>query len=67
MLKKDITFIYLDRADYNMYQPIVKEAQKRGYLPRRQRLTGTPFPHALTFLPEDHYGPDYDRPSEKAR
>ena len=32
MLKKDITFIYLDRADYNMYQPIVKEAQKRGYL-----------------------------------
>ena len=32
MLKKEITFIYWDRAEWNMYQPIVKEATKRGYL-----------------------------------
>lgn len=31
MLKKEITFVYWDRAEWNMYQPLVEEAQKRGY------------------------------------
>ena len=31
MLKKDITFIYMDTAERNMYQPIAEEAEKRGY------------------------------------
>lgn len=31
MLKKDITFIYMDTAERNMYQPIAEEAKKRGY------------------------------------
>lgn len=31
MLNKDITFIYMDTAEKNMYQPIAEEAEKRGY------------------------------------
>lgn len=31
MLKKDITFVYMDTAERNMYQPIAEEAKKRGY------------------------------------
>lgn len=31
MLKKEITFIYWDSSEWNMFQPIVEEAQKRGY------------------------------------
>lgn len=31
MLRKDITFIYWDKAEWNLYQPIVEEARKRGY------------------------------------
>lgn len=31
MLKKDITFIYLDSAQKSAYQPIAEEAQRRGY------------------------------------
>ena len=31
MLKKDITFIYMDSAEKAAYMPIAKEAEKRGY------------------------------------
>ena len=31
MLNKEITFIYWDTSEWNMFQPIQKEAQKRGY------------------------------------
>lgn len=31
MLKKDITFIYWDKAEWNMYQPLAEEARRRGY------------------------------------
>lgn len=31
MLKKDITFIYMDKAEWDMYQPLEEEARKRGY------------------------------------
>lgn len=31
MLKKDITFIYMDSAEKSIYMPIAEEAQKRGY------------------------------------
>lgn len=31
MLNKDITFIYWDTAERNLYQPIAEEALKRGY------------------------------------
>lgn len=31
MLKRDITFIYMDKAEWNMYQPIAEEAVNRGY------------------------------------
>ena len=31
MLKKDITFIYMDSAERQAYQPIAEEAKKRGY------------------------------------
>lgn len=34
MLKKEITFIYWDSSEWNMFQPILKEAQKRGYKTR---------------------------------
>ena len=40
MLKKEITFIYWDTAEKNLYQPIVEEAQKRGYL---TKLTNNKF------------------------
>ena len=30
-IKKDITFIYMDKAEYGIYEPIAEEAQKRGY------------------------------------
>lgn len=30
-LEKDITFIYMDRAEYQSYYPIYEEAKKRGY------------------------------------
>lgn len=30
-LLKDITFVYCDTAEKNMYQPIAREAEKRGY------------------------------------
>lgn len=31
MLKKDITFIYMDAAEKSMYTPIAQEAERRGY------------------------------------
>lgn len=31
MLKKEITFIYWDAAERSMYQPILEEAERRGY------------------------------------
>lgn len=31
MLKKDITFIYMDAAERSAYQPIAEEAERRGY------------------------------------
>lgn len=31
MLKKDITFIYMDAAERAAYQPIAEEAERRGY------------------------------------
>lgn len=31
MLKKDITFIYMDSAERSAYQPIAEEAERRGY------------------------------------
>ena len=31
MLNKDITFIYMDKAEWDMYQPLAEEARKRGY------------------------------------
>ena len=31
MLKKDITFIYMDSAEKSIYEPIALEAQRRGY------------------------------------
>ncbi len=31
MLNKDITFIYWDKAEWNMYQPLAEEARRRGY------------------------------------
>ena len=34
MLKKDITFIYMDSAEKSAYEPILAEAQKRGYKAR---------------------------------
>ena len=40
MIKKDITFIYYDTAEYTAYQPIVEEAKKRGY---KVKLTKNPF------------------------
>lgn len=40
MLKKDITFIYSDSAEKAIYQPLAKEAQKRGY---KVKLTNNPF------------------------
>lgn len=30
-IQKDITFIYMDRAEYQSYYPIYEEAKKRGY------------------------------------
>ena len=30
-LKKDITFIYMDSAEKNMYRPVAEEAKRRGY------------------------------------
>lgn len=30
-LKKDITFVYMDRAEYQSYYPIYEEAKSRGY------------------------------------
>lgn len=39
-LKKEITFIYLDRADYQNYLPICEEAEKRGY---KVKMTQNPF------------------------
>ncbi len=32
MLKKEITFIYWDISEKNMYQPILEEAKRRGYV-----------------------------------
>ena len=40
MLKKDITFIYMDGAEKSMYHPIAKEAVKRGY---KVKLTDNKF------------------------
>lgn len=40
MLKKDITFIYWDSSEKNMYQPIMEEARKRGY---KTKLTDNKF------------------------
>lgn len=31
MIKKDITFIYMDSAEYSNYLPIADEAERRGY------------------------------------
>lgn len=39
-LKKDITFIYMDNADYQNYEPIYEEAKKRGY---KTRMTNDKF------------------------
>jgi len=39
-MKKDIAFIYMDSAEKSMYQPIAREAEKRGY---RVRLTDNKF------------------------
>ena len=33
-MKKDITFIYMDKAEYQNYYPIYEEALKRGYTAR---------------------------------
>lgn len=40
MLNKDITFIYWDSSEKNMYQPIIEEAKKRGY---KTKLTDNKF------------------------
>ena len=40
MLEKDITFIYSDSAEKAIYQPLMEEAQKRGY---KVQLTDNPF------------------------
>lgn len=40
MLKKNITFIYWDSSEKNMYQPIIEEAKKRGYI---TKLTNNKF------------------------
>jgi hypothetical protein len=39
-LKKDITFIYMDKAEYQSYYPIYEEAKKRGY---KVKLTDNKF------------------------
>lgn len=31
MLKKEITFIYMDTAEKSIYEPLAREAEKRGY------------------------------------
>lgn len=40
MLKKDITFIYMDSAEKAIYEPIAEEAKKRGY---KVKLTDNKF------------------------
>ena len=40
MIKKDITFIYMDKAEYGIYEPIAEEAKKRGY---KVKLTDNKF------------------------
>ena len=39
-MRKDITFIYMDKSDKALYEPIVKEAEQRGY---RVKLTDNKF------------------------
>ena len=39
-LKKDITFIYMDSAERAMYEPLMEEAEKRGY---KVKLTDNKF------------------------
>ena len=47
MLKKDITFIYLDSAQKSAYQPIADEAEKRGY---KVRMTDNPYERCEHFF-----------------
>lgn len=59
MLKKDITFIYLDSAQKSAYQPIADEAEKRGY---RVKMTDDPFVRCeIGFYCEHKNYPQYSK------
>ncbi len=59
MLKKDITFIYLDTAQKSAYQPIAEEAERRGY---RVKMTDNPFERCeIGFYCEHNNYPQYSK------
>ena len=59
MLKKDITFIYLDSAQKSAYQPIADEAEKRGY---KVRMTDNPYERCeIAFYCEHKNYPQYSK------